>query len=433
VDITTTRRRVFSYPMMSKTRLRRYFKIIDDTLNLCLRAIDANTTWVNRAISDVLGKVAGYNTCKYYVVPAKDSTKANLRNTYIVNSKDVTAIFDSNLADFVVTAMYRLADIAFGQPHDVDFPLYLLRGFKYEIIRDFLNNTDRYTQQVKELVLLRQRSYETNDSRELSIIVDEQSMIQHDLYDVERRVGASGNYLHALIRFVDINMQRVHKLQSRIVQSYAKKAWTVAQDFSGKSDRWILRYFQSGTLGLTKSILYFDMSLNQNFGSYAEWWIRQEILSDIRKSNLIAETSGTLTKRSRLSRISKKLEGRGVDPTIQRLSEDSGLQEDHVARLLKQSEDVKPISLETPIGHNGNATLLDLLIEDAPQDKMGDGLNVLKDMYRDDTTAAKAFAMYCGCEEAIPLDNEDFFKLMLTHSAGRGCLRRNRAANKEER
>lgn len=419
MDLDQIRRKIFSFPMMSKHRISRYFSTIDDLLDAAIAMIDQHTSWLNQALISVLGKVAGYNTCKYYVMRRSNTKRVDLKNTNIINNKDISTIFDPLMEEFVTTSMVRMADMAFGTNRANGLPLHMIRGFKHEVVNTFMQNVHGYEDARLHMARLRERIDHTFNRDMLSSLLKQQHDVQQQILKIEEKIGTTNNiFLFGIVRMVSINLRRIKLLQNRVVRSYMKKAWTVAQEFSGKSDRWILRYFQSGALGLTKACMYYYFDVNQNFGSYAECWIRQEILSDIKRNNLIAETAGTLSKRAKISRTIRKHEQQGHGTlTKEQIAKRTDIPLAQIAPLMQQTENVRPIPLETPVG-DGNTTLIDILIDvDTTDTRTLYSEGILSSVYRVDPYIGKVFAMAHGCEGLHTLQQPDLFDLIVTQAA----------------
>jgi RNA polymerase primary sigma factor len=158
---------------------------------------------------------------------------------------------------------------------------------------------------------------------------------------------------------LDGELARAHLIRAnlRLVVSVAKKY--VGRGLS------FLDLIQEGNIGLMKATDKFDYRRGFKFSTYATWWIRQAItraISDqsrtIRLPVHVGETINRVKKTShRLQQILER------EPTREEIARAMDVPDDKVRQVLDVSR--HPISLEAPVGQDGDAFLGDFIEDES--------------------------------------------------------------------
>ncbi|MEM9729966.1 MAG: sigma-70 family RNA polymerase sigma factor [Myxococcota bacterium] len=186
---------------------------------------------------------------------------------------------------------------------------------------------------------------------------------------IEGETGLSANKLRKLQEAVNASLTDVERAKSEMVEANLRLVVAIAKKYL-KRGLPFMDLIQEGNMGLMRAIDKFDYRRGYKLSTYASWWIRQSMArattDQARTIRIPVHACELLTK---VTGMTRKLTGElGREPTPAEIATRMKLPTEQIANLLMISRDT--VSLEMPVGNDGNSELRDLISDDEGETPM---------------------------------------------------------------
>jgi RNA polymerase primary sigma factor len=192
--------------------------------------------------------------------------------------------------------------------------------------------------------------------KDLDELKRQQRALRKTIRETERRYAASAVDIKRTHQTIIIAEAQVEQAKREMIEANLRLVISIAKNYINRGLHF-LDLIQEGNIGLMRAVEKFDWRRGYKFSTYATWWIRQAVTRAIadqgRTIRVPVHMVEVINKILRTQRLMVQELGR--EPTHDELARRVDMPAWKVRKALKIAQ--QPISLETPIGDDGETTI----------------------------------------------------------------------------
>jgi len=184
--------------------------------------------------------------------------------------------------------------------------------------------------------------------------------VKHRIRRVEVESNLSVEELKLVIQAIKSGETKAQFAKKALIEANLRLVVSIAKKYVHRGLHF-LDLIQEGNIGLMKAVDKFEYKRGYRFSTYATWWIRQAVSRSIAdQARTIRVPVHMIGKINKLHQASRHLVQKiGKEPTVEEIGGHMGISLEEVRKVLIIAK--TPVSLETPIGEEGNSGLMEFI------------------------------------------------------------------------
>ena len=185
---------------------------------------------------------------------------------------------------------------------------------------------------------------------------------QRALHTIEAQMGIPAAEIRRLVASTSDKQADVALAKKRFIEANLRLVVVIAKHYCGRGLQF-LDLIQEGNIGLMRAVEKFDHRLGFRFSTYASWCIRQAV------TRALADQSRTIRIPVHMVEMARKftaaehslVRNLGHPPTLEEIATETALPLKAVGAVRQLVKE--PVSLEAPMGEDGETSLADLIAD----------------------------------------------------------------------